>query len=296
MKRCVAVLAVLAIALSASADDRVVKRDLIREILAAMDAKALTQSTLDIAFQRLEKRGMPTAEMLKQLSDDERKMYETEMKKQSEQLRVYRERLYSRIDYAKYAEEVYAPIFDKNFSIDELKELAAFYKTTAGQKTARSLPEFTLGGVVRGAELLAELGRDIQTEIENEENAKKPWKKTMSDLRTVATATEAYATDANKYPEVHSYDGLGTILSPTYIRQMPEKDAWGTPFKYVVSSDGQHYRFVSAGADRKFDWNAEQFENVSDDFEGRASENLNDDIVFQDGLFVQYPSVSEKDY
>jgi hypothetical protein len=219
-------------------------------------------------------------------------MYEMEMKKQAEHLRVYRERLYARIDYARYAEEVYGPILEKNFTVNELRDLLAFYKTPVGQKSARSIPDFAIGAVVRGADVLASIGRQIQTELENEENAAKPWKQTMADLRTVAVASEAYATDENRYPAAGAYDGLGKILSPTYILHMPEKDSWGTPYKYVVSSDGQHYRFVSAGADKHFDWNAEQFEIVGESFEGRASDNLNDDIIFQDGVFVQFPAAS----
>jgi hypothetical protein len=76
---------------------------------------------------------------------------------------------------------------------------------------------------------------------------------------------------------------------------MPEKDAWGTPYMYVASADGQHYRFVSAGADKRFDWNASTIENLPENYEGKASTSLDTDIIFQDGVFIQYPVVSQKD-
>lgn len=293
MKRSVAVLVSLIVTASVFAQDqRTIKRDLIRELLNVMDTKALTQSSFDVIFHRLEQPASEAA--MKDASDEERKQYAASAKIYSDQIRVFKERLYARIDYAKYAEETYAPIFEKNFTADELRELIAFYKTPVGQKSSRTLAEFTVGGLIRGGETVAELSAAIRDELEAEDKAAHPWKSTMADLRTVATATEAYATDDNKYPNVKSYEELGSILSPTYIRKMPEKDAWGTPFMYVVSADGQHYKFVSAGADKHFDWNATTIESLPENYKGRASESLDADIVFQDGQFIQYPSASAK--
>lgn len=294
MKRRLAVIGLLVFCVPLFAQDqRTIKRDLIRELLNVIDAKALTQSTLDVIFEKL---GQPqNAEALKTMSADERQQYDASMKKYSDMLRTYRERLYSRIDYAKYADEIYAPVFDKTFNADELRQLIAFYKTPVGQKTAKTIPEFTIGSLLRGSEMMTELGNTIRQEMENEEKAANPWKQTMADLRTVATATEAYATDENKYPNVRSYGDLKPILSPVYVKTLPEKDAWGTPYMYVVSADGQHYRFVSAGADKRFDWNASTIETMPENYQGKPSASLDADIIFQDGLFIQYPAVSKND-
>ena len=43
------------------------------------------------------------------------------------------------------------------------------------------------------------------------------------------------------------------MVQPTYIARTPMADGWGTPLRYVVSPDGQHYWLVSAGSDRAFD-------------------------------------------
>src|ERR1700704_779090 len=60
-------------------------------------------------------------------------------------------------------------------------------------------------------------------------------KRTMADVRTIATAWEARATDVNKYnaagavtlPAVTlNHDTMTTILSPTYIKSLPPKDGW----------------------------------------------------------------------
>src|SRR6202521_4090794 len=66
-------------------------------------------------------------------------------------------------------------------------------------------------------------------------------KRTMSDMRALATAVEAYAVDNNKYPAAACAAGVfstgGTevtldsssfsALSPTYIAQPPKSDGWG---------------------------------------------------------------------
>ena len=294
MKRLLIVCLLVASTPAFAEDARTVKRQLIRELLDVIDSKALTQSMLDIVFDRIIEMQTQQSANMKDLDAEQRKEYESQMKKYSDQLRVYRERLFARIDYAKYAEEVYAPIFEKRFTAEDLSQLIAFYKTPVGQKNAKVIPELAVGGMLKGTEMITEISNAIGEEMANEENAAKPWKKTMADLRTVATAAEAYATDENKYPAVKSYGDLKPILSPTYVRELPEKDSWGTPYMYVVSADGQHYRFVSAGADKRFDWNAQQIEPWTENAESRVSESLDKDIIFQDGVFIQVPAEWKK--
>ena len=66
-------------------------------------------------------------------------------------------------------------------------------------------------------------------------------KRTMSDMRAVATAIESYAVDNNYYPAAATCNaglftggtavplGLSsfTNLQPTYIAQVPRQDGWG---------------------------------------------------------------------
>ena len=76
-------------------------------------------------------------------------------------------------------------------------------------------------------------------------------KRTKVDLRSLSTSAEAYFTDHGEYPQAKTMEELKAQLSPQYLKTVPMTDAWGTPFMYR-SSRG-HYRFVSAGPDRKFD-------------------------------------------
>ena len=86
-------------------------------------------------------------------------------------------------------------------------------------------------------------------------------KRSMSDMRALATAVEAYAVDNNNYPAAACPTGsytaattaLGTgsftNLSPTYIADAPRKDGWQRFYMYGLSSDSQAYAIRCLGRD-----------------------------------------------
>jgi hypothetical protein len=76
--------------------------------------------------------------------------------------------------------------------------------------------------------------------------------KTVEEIRTLATALDAYAVDYNRYP-AGTLDDLEKVLVPTYVERMPRLDAWETPFRVEVTEDAMNCRITSAGADRKFE-------------------------------------------
>lgn len=110
-------------------------------------------------------------------------------------------------------------------------------------------------------------------------------KRTLADMRSLAISVEAYATDNNKYPKV-TFEELESLISPLYIKIVPTLDSWLTPFFYIAD-DADRYRFVSAGADGKFE--AASRELGPTVTEGQAVKDPNADIIFQDGIFIQYP-------
>ena len=114
-------------------------------------------------------------------------------------------------------------------------------------------------------------------------------KRTMADIRTVATAVEAYAVDHKHYPDAIDVSGLSTELVPTYIRAVPSSDGWGHSLHYDAwSSQGNitdSYAIGSGAKDGVF-----LHQNLRDYLArpGRTW-NFNDDIVFSNGSFVLYP-------
>ena len=116
-------------------------------------------------------------------------------------------------------------------------------------------------------------------------------KRTMSDMRALATAVEAYAVDNNNSPAAACPTGVftnGTFntlttssfsnLSPTYIAQAPQKDGWGRFMTYALSSDSQAYAIRCFGRD-----------GASTTINCGTTTNFNDDILYSNGTFLQWP-------
>jgi type II secretion system protein G len=119
-------------------------------------------------------------------------------------------------------------------------------------------------------------------------------KRTMSDMRTMATAVEAYAVDNNVYPDgacnTASYtitdttltDTSLSLLSPTYIANPVRKDGWDAFLLYGAPNDGQQYMFLSTGRNK-----------ATDAITCVTTTNFNSDIVYSNGGFVQWPEGSQ---
>ncbi len=104
-------------------------------------------------------------------------------------------------------------------------------------------------------------------------------KRTMVELRSVATAVSSYATDFGFVPRLASGDveSLAAYLLPTYLRSLPGDDAWQIPMVY--ESEGLDYTVRSLGSDgvaqASLAWG--------------PTTRFADDIVISNGIFVQWP-------
>ncbi len=125
-------------------------------------------------------------------------------------------------------------------------------------------------------------------------------KRTMADMRSFATAIEAYAVDNNSYPAGTCATGAFTtiagspmsdtsltILVPTYIANPPRTDGWGRFMFYNVNGPvGQFdsYNIISLGRDGAQDTAT----NCG------TTTNFNNDIIYSDGSFLQWPEGSQQ--
>jgi len=122
-------------------------------------------------------------------------------------------------------------------------------------------------------------------------------KRTMSDMRALATAVEAYAVDNNVYPlpttcQPGLYTTAGTVvdtgsfsrLTPTYIAQPPKQDGWGRFIRYSVDTAGNNYNIASPGRDGTF----------MTTLVCGTTTDFNDDIVYADGTFIQWPEGTQQ--
>jgi type II secretory pathway pseudopilin PulG len=130
-------------------------------------------------------------------------------------------------------------------------------------------------------------------------------KQTMADMRTIATAWEARATDLNSYTvdpdprdsaaqdqsdfsklhRVRAAD-LRRALEPKYIKKLPSRDGWGNEIEfrtwdYRGNGEAQNYVLRSLGSDHIAEAHTE---GIITKFEG--------DIVFSNGVFLRYPERS----
>lgn len=123
-------------------------------------------------------------------------------------------------------------------------------------------------------------------------------RRTLADLRTIATAWEARATDLKTYaigakaPDpvddtTVSWNELKHVspaelqraLVPKYIRALPMNDSWGKPFEFAAGD--QTYAIRSLGHDGKPD--------ASTRYKLARTTSFDADIVYSNGSFIRGP-------
>jgi len=118
-------------------------------------------------------------------------------------------------------------------------------------------------------------------------------KRTMADMRNLATAIESYNVDNNVYPAATTCPSdvptsaadlnstSWTLLRPTYIAQPPFQDGWGHFLKYGTDAQGQAYVLGSSGRDTTF--------AIPSGTNCGTTTDFNSDIVYSNGTFIEYP-------
>jgi general secretion pathway protein G len=123
-------------------------------------------------------------------------------------------------------------------------------------------------------------------------------RRTMVDIRNMATAWEARNSDAGRYNAAGQANGvegadqristadLQSILTPTYTRMVPDRDAWGTPYQMFAdqpfgssTKKASVYAIISGGKDGIIE---------GDPTIGPFT-NFDCDIVYSNGVFLSYP-------
>jgi general secretion pathway protein G len=80
-------------------------------------------------------------------------------------------------------------------------------------------------------------------------------KRAMSEVRSIATAVQSYATDTNIYPAAQNgfltAGNAAPLLTPDYIKVVPNPDPWNVG--YVYSADSNNFDVGSYGKDGTVD-------------------------------------------
>jgi general secretion pathway protein G len=122
-------------------------------------------------------------------------------------------------------------------------------------------------------------------------------KRSMADMKSLATGIEAYSTDRNFYPAAAAFTlpsglslptgtvgAIGDSIAPTYLRVMPLVDGWNSYFHYGANAARTDFALRSTGADGIAETSPA----------GGATTNFNSDIILVDGMFVQFPDGAQK--
>jgi hypothetical protein len=259
------------------------QRELIEKLLDATESGNTAKSMMDAMFAQIEK------QFVEQAGQDS-----DEIEEAKEMFSLFRERV-SQIDIAGLMREASVRIYAKYFTESELVDLTTFYTSSTGRKSIEVMPHLIREGMEAGVEYVSPKISEVMAQVREDQEKKRPWRRTMAQIRSVSTALEAYALDhEDRYPS-GDYASLKELLSPTYLNTFPEKDVWGHPYAYVGSPDGSSYRFVSSGADGNFEWDSRRIaakstkEESDEGPETRYRERLDEDIIFENGSFLQAP-------
>jgi len=115
-------------------------------------------------------------------------------------------------------------------------------------------------------------------------------KRTMADMRSIASAWEARATDANQYSAAGiswpaataNVSTLTDMLTPTYTKKLPLYDAWNMYFR-VSSNVRDAYSIKSFGSDKV------ENTTITSSPSALPTRSFDCDIIMSGGVFVQYP-------
>lgn len=111
-------------------------------------------------------------------------------------------------------------------------------------------------------------------------------KRTMADMRAIATAVESYGNEHGRYPEATSASELARALEPAHLKNAPMKDGWERELRYECWTGDDpcdHYAIASAGKDGLF-----QHDSLRE-YSSGAVTDFDCDLVFANGVFVTHP-------
>ena len=119
-------------------------------------------------------------------------------------------------------------------------------------------------------------------------------KRTMADIKSLATAWESRAADTKAFnaagftmpASAITYDQLTTLLAPTYMRNIPRIDGWGYPLDFAAdqpagaTTQASVYVIRSPGRDGRFSGNS---------YTPGPTTEFDCDIVYSGGSFIVWP-------
>ncbi len=159
--------------------------------------------------------------------------------------------------------EIYFPLYDKNFTESELKELLRFYKSPVGRKVVKMIPNLSIVNLAMNKQMEEILEKAKKETKKAQINAQKLQLRTecMLNLRKIGVVLQMYAYDHDEkfpkslkelYPDYLAKDDIlrcpAKNISYTYVKGLTNADSGDTPIVYDSSvenhGDGRNVLFV----------------------------------------------------
>jgi len=118
-------------------------------------------------------------------------------------------------------------------------------------------------------------------------------KATMGDMKSIATAIEAYVSDLYMAPGNSGFTMVFEVspyLEPFYIKILPTKDGWGSSLLYqsgAIGPDQENYSVISLGRDQVVT-------GINVDNNGfiiSSLDHFNNDLCYSHGFFTYAPKI-----
>jgi uncharacterized protein len=163
------------------------KQAAIKEIVALMNADNQIEQMVQVFSSQMDDTRRQTVKAIlnerTDLSPAEKKQIEDSLLANDKVgFKKYQERLLAKLDYQTVMNEMMLVVYDKFFTLEELKDLLVFYKSPTGQKMLKLMPDIAAESMKVTQEkllpkllnALKEIEQEDRRDIEQKIDAKKP--------------------------------------------------------------------------------------------------------------------------
>ncbi|MGC2237845.1 MAG: DUF2059 domain-containing protein [Pyrinomonadaceae bacterium] len=163
------------------------KQAAIKELMTLINTGNKAEDFVNLMSQQMEvsRKSAVTAALDERtdLTASERKALEEALiNEQGDRIKRFQERLMQKLDFNRMMDEIGASVYDKYYTLEEIKDLAIFYKSPTGQKSLKLMTTIMTESMRQVQErlipkipvIIRELQEEDQKEIEQQINKKKP--------------------------------------------------------------------------------------------------------------------------
>lgn len=149
------------------------KQAAIKELLTVMNAQLKPSDLMAMMTAQTDKTAELTVKSIlagdKNLSPTDKKMLaDILLIGENSPIRSFQKKLFEKIDFDALVEEMTISIYDKHFTLEEIRDVTAFYKSATGQKLLKKTPEIFADTMQTMAEKIYPKMMEVIKESEDE--------------------------------------------------------------------------------------------------------------------------------